>query len=49
MQCSLISTKKISECLTHWLKHDEMPTQFEIEKTAVFKDPKQAGRVIRCQ
>lgn len=41
--------KKLSPIFTHWLKHEEYPSSFGIEKTCVLQDPSQAKRVIRCQ
>lgn len=41
--------KKGSTVLTHWLKHQDYPTNLAIEKSAVLQDPMQQTRVIRCQ
>lgn len=41
--------KKLSTTITHWVKHQNYPTVFSIEKTGVLQDPNQEGRIIRCQ
>ena len=46
--CS-IEINKISPIMTHWLKNQDYPTSFSIEKSCVLQDPAQQGRVIRCQ
>lgn len=41
--------KKLTSTFTHWLKHQDYPTEFAIEKACVLQDPQQKNRVIRCQ
>jgi recombination associated protein RdgC len=40
---------KPSAIFTHWLKTQDYPSLFGIEKAAVLQDPNQQKRVIRCQ
>lgn len=40
---------KTSTILTHWLKHQDHPSNFSVEKTCLLQDPNQQQRVIRCQ
>src|SRR5690348_5485626 len=40
---------KPSAILTHWLKNNEYPNSFEIEKSCIMQDPNQQNRMIRCQ
>ena len=49
VNCQCIDTQKIAPLLTRWLKHNNVPPAFEIEKTGVLKDSHQQGRMIRCQ
>ncbi len=49
MHYHYIHTQKMAPILTRWLKHNETPAPFEIEKAGVLKDPRQEGRIIRCQ
>lgn len=44
-----IDVIKPSALLTHWLKTQEYPRTFSIEKSCVLQDPNQQNRVIRCQ
>lgn len=44
-----IEVKKPAYVMTHWLKHDGPPRDFEIGQAAVLQDPQQYRRVIRCQ
>lgn len=41
--------KKLSPIMTHWLKHQDYPTNFAIEKKCLLQDPAQQSRMIRCQ
>ncbi|MEO8401181.1 MAG: recombination-associated protein RdgC [Gammaproteobacteria bacterium] len=41
--------KKLSPAITPWLKHQNYPTTFSIEKTCVLQDPNQQNRIVRCQ
>lgn len=41
--------KKVAPELTHWLKTQNYPTIFAIEKACVLQDPDQQNRIIRCQ
>lgn len=41
--------KKLSPIITHWLKHNEYPSSFGIEKKCLLQDPDQQNRIIRCQ
>lgn len=41
--------KKLSPILTQWLKNQNYPKDFVIEKSCVLQDPQQQKRVIRCQ
>lgn len=44
-----IEINKPSATTTHWLKTNEYPDAFAIEKTCTMQDPNQQNRVIRCQ
>lgn len=46
--CTL-SVNNISSLMTHWLKNQDYPKSFSIEKACVLQDPAQQTRVIRCQ
>jgi recombination associated protein RdgC len=35
--------------MTRWLKNQQYPTSFAIEKACMLQDPKQEGRIIRCK
>lgn len=41
--------KKVSPIITHWLKTQDYPNTFAIEKACVLQDPNQQTRIIRCQ
>jgi recombination associated protein RdgC len=41
--------KKLSPVLTHWLKSQNYPKDFAVEKSCVLQDPEQQKRIIRCQ
>lgn len=41
--------KKLSPIITHWLKTQNYPTAFGIEKKCLLQDPDQQSRMIRCQ
>lgn len=41
--------KKLSSKMTQWLKHQDYPSSFAIEKACVLQDPNQETRMIRCQ
>ncbi len=41
--------KKIASTLTYWLRDQNYPNSFAIEKTCVLQDPNQKNRIIRCQ
>jgi recombination associated protein RdgC len=41
--------QKLSPAITHWLKNQNYPTSFSIEKACVLQDPDQQNRVVRCQ
>ena len=41
--------KKLSPIITHWIKHQEYPGAFGIEKKCLLQDPNQQTRMIRCQ
>jgi len=41
--------KKLSSTMTHWLKNQNYPSSFAIEKACVLQDPNQQNRIIRCQ
>lgn len=40
---------KPSSIITQWLKNNDYPKEFSIEKSCVLRDPNQQSRVIRCQ
>lgn len=42
-------TIKPSAILTQWLKNQDYPSTFSIEKSCVLQDPNQQNRMIRCQ
>jgi recombination associated protein RdgC len=39
---------KLSPMITLWLKNNNYPTHFSIEKSGVLQDPNQESRIIRC-
>lgn len=41
--------KKISPTMTNWLKTQNYPTIFSIEKACTLQDPNHQNRIIRCQ
>ena len=41
--------KKLSSTLTHWLKHQNYPSSFSIEKSCMLQDPNKENKIIRCQ
>jgi len=41
--------KKLSPAITYWLKKQNHPTTFSIEKACVLQDPNQQNRIVRCQ
>lgn len=41
--------KKPSSVITYWLKNQNYPKDFSIEKACVLQDPNQQNRIIRCQ
>ncbi len=49
MHFQLIANERLSSLLTHWLLHENYPDRFAIGQSCVLRDPKQPGRVIRCQ
>lgn len=44
-----VDIKELSSTMTHWLKHQNYPSSFSIEKAGVLQDPKQENRMIRCK
>lgn len=44
-----IETEKLSPKMTHWVRHQDYPTVFSVQKAGVLQDPEQASRVIRCK
>jgi len=40
---------KLSPVTTYWLKQQNYPTSFSIEKSCMLADPDQQNRVVRCQ
>lgn len=44
-----VKSKNIAARLTHWLKHQDYPNSFVIEKACMLQDPKQENRIIRCK
>lgn len=40
---------KLGSTLTYWLKNQNYPSLFSIEKACVLHDPNQKNRIIRCQ
>lgn len=41
--------KKSAPIMTHWLKNQDYPSVFSIEKASVLQDPDRKNRIIRCQ
>jgi recombination associated protein RdgC len=41
--------KKPSPIMTHWLKNQSNPVEFEIAKACTLQDPQQQNRMVRCQ
>ncbi len=41
--------KKLSPAITYWLKNQNYPNTFSIEKACMLQDPEQQNRVVRCQ
>lgn len=41
--------KKLASVMTHWLKTQNYPTAFAIEKACLLQDPNKEGRTVRCQ
>lgn len=39
---------KPAPILTHWLRRQDYPTEFAIDRACVLQDPKQQNRIIRC-
>lgn len=46
---SPIKIKNLSPIITQWLKDQNYPTSFSIEKSCLLQDPNQQSRMIRCQ
>ncbi len=44
-----IRPQKLSSLMAQWLKNQEEPAPFSIEKACVLYDPRQKNRIIRCQ
>ena len=44
-----VDVKKVSSIMTNWLKHQNYPSSFSIEKACVLQDPNQENRIIRCK
>jgi recombination associated protein RdgC len=44
-----LELSKLSPVITHWLKNQNDPSSFAIEKSCVLQDPNQQNRIIRCQ
>ena len=44
-----IALKKLSPIMTNWLKDQDYPSSFSIEKSCVLQDQNQQKRIIRCQ
>lgn len=40
---------KPSSIITNWLKSQDYPREFSIQKSCVLQDPQQQNRIIRCQ
>ena len=40
---------KLSPVTTYWLKQQNYPSSFSIEKACMLQDPEQSNRVVRCQ
>jgi recombination associated protein RdgC len=43
------NVKALSYVMTHWLKHQDYPDVFSVEKACVLQDPNHQLRIIRCQ
>lgn len=43
-----VEVKDLSPLLTLWLKNQNYPSSFAIEKSCVLQDPNQQNRVVRC-
>lgn len=41
--------KKLSSTMTYWVKTQNYPSSFSIEKACLLQDPNQQNRIIRCQ
>ncbi len=41
--------KKLAPAITYWLKNQNYPKAFSIEKACKLQDPNQQNRVVRCQ
>lgn len=48
-QIHTFDLKKLAPVLTQWLKNQNYPKDFAIEKSCVLQDPNQQKRIIRCQ
>lgn len=46
---STFELKKLSPIVTSWLKNQNYPTEFAIEKACLLQDPDREDRTIRCQ
>lgn len=44
-----VKAQNLAARLTHWLKHQDYPNSFAIEKACMLQDPQQENRVIRCK
>lgn len=44
-----LEVDKLSSLFTHWVKSQEYPTTFSIEKNGMLQDPNQQNRIIRCK
>lgn len=49
VDCYPLATQSLPPLLTRWLLHQDIPTDFMIEKACLLKDPNQQNRQIRCQ
>jgi recombination associated protein RdgC len=45
----VFEVSKISPMLTSWLKNQNYPQEFSVEKACLLQDPNQQNRIIRCQ
>ena len=45
----LVEFKKPSPIMTHWLKNQSNPVEFEIAQACMLQDPRQQNRIVRCQ